>query len=315
VSKKFKPIDISKAKTYKIEKRKTKVELDDLAKTLNKNASFKDFFKSLPNILAVKDLRDVAKAVVAAKKKGKPVIFGLGAHVIKCGLSPLIIELMKQGFISAIALNGAGAIHDFEIATIGRTSEDVGEGLKEGLFGMVKETADNINSALKACHDGKTGFGEAVGQKIIELKAPNAERSILAEGLKNDVPVTVFVAMGTDTIHMHPSMDAKATGEGSFTDFKVLSGVVSELNDGGVYLNIGSTVILPEVFLKALNMARNIKGEVKNFTTAPFDMIAHYRPRVNVVTRPTEGSGKGYNIIGHHEIMIPLLSQAIIEEA
>jgi len=312
--KKYKPLDLSKVKTSPISDRETKVDIKNFGKVLKRGASIKDFLNSLPHILAADDLRAVAKAIAQAKKKGKAVILGIGAHVIKCGLSELIIELMEREIVSVVALNGAGAIHDFEIALVGRTSEDVAKGIKSGKFGMVKETGTYMNEAIKECLNGKQGIGEALGKKLIELKAPHNKSSILARGAEIGTPVTVFVAIGTDTIHMHNSMDGKATGEGSFTDFKIFSSAVADLNDGGVYLNIGSTVILPEVFLKALNLARNLKNKVENFTTANFDIIQHYRPRENVVKRPTEDGGKGYTITGHHEIMIPLLVQAIIEE-
>lgn len=312
---KFAPVDLNKVKTFPIKKRKTKSQASSFAKPLPKGSSFAKVMGGLPKFFAAEDLKAVAKAIVAARKAGKPVIAGIGAHVIKCGLSPLLIDLMNRGFISLVAMNGAGAIHDFEVAYLGRTSEDVGPGLEEGKFGMVRETAEIMNEAMRDCLDKRTGLGDAIAQMILHIKAPHSFLSLLASGKKLGRPPVVFVAIGTDTIHMHGSFSGAAAGEGSHTDFRTLVSAVSKLGNGGVYLNIGSAVILPEVFLKALTVARNIHGRVNNFTTANFDMIPHYRPGENVIKRPTAGGGKGFNIIGRHEIMLPLLYQMIIEEA
>jgi hypothetical protein len=309
--KKYQPADLNKIKTYSAHERPTKVELSSFAKPAAKGASFTQFYDSLPRFLAADALRGSVDAIVAAYKKKRPVIIGMGAHVIKVGLNPLIIDLMKKGIVSCVALNGAGSIHDFEIATLGRTSEDVGEGLETGMFGMVEETMREMNAGIKGLGTGDQGpgMGERLGNKLIEMKAPNNELSILANGVKLEVPVTVHVAIGTDTIHMSPYVDAAAMGKTSFTDFRLLCSVLGDL-EGGVYFNLGSAVLLPEVFLKALTVARNLGNKVKNFTTINMDMIQHYRPRQNVLARP---GGKAFALTGHHEIMLPLLYQAVIE--
>jgi len=307
-------LDFKKVKRYSLNNRRSKVGKADLATVGRKNISFKDFSKTLPNMLAAKDLQKVSSAIVQAYNKDKAVIFMMGAHVIKCGLSPLIINLMKRGVVTAIALNGAGIIHDTELAMVGKTSEDVGPALKTGSFGMARETADFINGAInKGVREGM-GIGRSVGEMILKERLPLRDKSILAAGIKYHVPVSVHVAIGTDIIHQHPSCNGAAVGEGSLIDFRNLVYSVIKLNNGGVAVNFGSAIILPEVFLKALNIARNLGHKVKNFTAANFDMIAHYRPQQNVLKRPTDNSGLGYNIIGHHEIMIPLLAQMITEK-
>lgn len=308
--KKYQPIDLKKIKTYSAHQRPTKVELNSFAKPAGKGASFEKFYDSLPRFLAADALRGSVDAIVTAYKKKRPVIIGMGAHVIKVGLNPLIIDLMKKGIVTCVALNGAGAIHDFEIATLGRTSEDVGEGLESGLFGMVEETMRDMNQGIRGSgNPDSRGMGRRLGDKILEMKAHNLGLSILATGSRLDLPVTVHVAIGTDTIHMSPYVDAQALGEASFTDFRLLSSVLCDL-EGGVYLNLGSAVLLPEVFLKALTIARNLGNKVKTFTTINMDMIQHYRPRQNVLARP---GGKAFALTGHHEIMLPLLYQAVIE--
>lgn len=306
-------IDITKVKTYSVLKRKSKVELRSFAKPSKENESFSVFYNSLPNILKAKELRAVVSAVVRAHKRKKSVIFMLGAHVIKCGLNPVIIDLLKKKVISCICLNGAGVIHDFEIAFQGRTSEDVACNLKDGKFGMGKETAEFINSAVTIGTKNGLGLGYAVAKKIDECKLRYKNLSIIFNAYKRKIPVCVSVAIGTDIIHQHPSFDGAATGAASLRDFHKLTEEVAGLNNGGVALNFGSAVILPEVFLKALNLARNLGYKVHNFTSANFDMIHHYRPQVNVVSRPTQETGCGYYIIGHHEIMLPLLHRAIVE--
>lgn len=306
-------INLDKLKTYPISKRKCKVRYEDFAKPPVKGASFSDFYKSLPNILTGADFKSVVEAIVSARDKKKPVVFMMGAHVVKCGLNPVLIELMKKKVITAISLNGAGAIHDFEVALIGRTSEDVPEALEDGSFGMAKETALYINGALEEALEKDIGAGLAIAEVINDEKLSFRNKSLLYNAFKEDVLATVHIAIGTDIIHQHPSFDAGAAGEASLKDFHSLIGEIAGLGDGGVVLNIGSSVILPEVFLKALNVARNLGYEVKNFTAVNFDMIQHYRPHQNVVARPVKSGGKGYNIIGHHEIMLPLLAQAVIE--
>jgi len=308
-------ININRVKTYSIKNRRSKVELAYFAKPPARRKSFLGFYDSLPNILKAKEIRAVVNAIAVARKKKKTVIFMAGAHVIKCGLNPIVIELIKKKVITCIALNGAGIIHDFEIAFGGKTSEDVGEGLKTGKFGMARETADFLNCAVKEGVSSGSGLGYAVAEKISNSKLRYKNLSLLCNAYKNKVPVCVYVAIGTDIIHQHPSFDASLTAEGSLRDFYLLVENICALNEGGVVLNFGSAVILPEVFLKALNLARNLGYKVKNFTTANFDMIYHYRPLQNVVSRPVEAgkSGSGHYIIGHHEIILPLLAQAIIE--
>ena len=307
-------IDLAKLKTYPISKRKSKVKYQAFAKAPLKARSFSDFYDSLPDILAGRGFPQVVDAIISARKKKKPVIAMMGSHVIKCGLNPVIIELIKKKVITAIALNGSGAIHDFEIALIGKTSEDVEEGLEDGSFGMAKETALYLNGAIGEAVEREIGAGQAIGQVIDEEKLRFKDLSLLYNCVKQSVPATVHIAIGTDIIHQHPSCDGANLGEASLRDFHNLIEVVSDLGDGGVVLNIGSSVILPEVFLKALNVARNLGHKVKDFTACNFDMMHHYRPFQNVVKRPIKSGGAGYTIIGHHEIMIPLLAQAIIEK-
>lgn len=307
-------INISKVKTYSISKRASKVNLAYFAKAPLRGRTFLGFLDSLPNILKANQIRSIVNAIAVARKKKKSVIFMSGAHVIKCGLSPVVIELINKKVITCIVLNGAGIIHDFEIALGGKTSEDVGEGLKDGKFGMVKETADFINNAITEGVSEGLGAGYSVAKKIADSNLRHKNLSIIYNAYKNKIPVCVQVAIGADIIHQHPSFDGAATGEGSLRDFYLLAENICGLNDGGVVLNFGSAVILPEVFLKALNLARNLGNKVKNFTAANFDMIHHYRPAQNIVSRPTQDSGKGYYIIGHHEIMLPLLAQAVIEK-
>ena len=307
-------LDFGKVKTYPLKKRRSKVHKEDLAALGRKGVKFREFYKGLPNILAAKDIRKISDNIVTAHKKKRAVIFMLGAHVIKCGLSPVIIDLMKKKVVSAVALNGAGIIHDTELALTGRTSEDVGAALKKGLFGMAKETAEFINGAINRGVEEGMGIGISVGERILKERLPLSNISILASAAKYNIPVTVHVAIGTDIIHQHPSCNGAAVGEGSLIDFRNLIYSVIRLNRGGICINFGSAIILPEVFLKALNIARNLGHSVKNFTTANFDMITHYRPEMNLLKRPTTGGGRGYNIIGHHEIMMPLLYQMIIEK-
>lgn len=307
-------IDVNKVRTYSIKQRFSKVKKSAFAKVCAKGGSFRAFYKSLPEILKASDLRAVVDAVIAAGRKHKPVIFMMGAHVIKCGLSPLVIDLLKKKIISAVALNGAGIIHDFELAYQGKTSEDVGTALKAGSFGMSRETAEFLNNAVKDGVQDGLGIGGAVGRAISKAECPYKRYSILYNCYKEGIPVSVHVAIGADIIHQHPSFDGASAGCGSQRDFLLLVESVAGIGNGGVVLNFGSTVILPEVFLKALNLSRNLGYKVHNFTTANFDMIYHYRPQVNVVARPTQGSGRGYYIIGHHELMLPLLHRAIVEQ-
>ena len=307
-------IDLTKLKTYPISKRKSSVRYQDFAKEPSKGKTFSKFYDSLPNILTGNSFREVVDSICAAHKKKKPVILMMGSHVIKCGLNPVIIELIKKKVVTALALNGSGAIHDFEISLIGKTSEDVGQSLEDGSFGMAKETALYLNGAIRKAAKNDIGMGEAIGEVIKEEKLPFKNLSLLYNSVKEDITATIHVAIGTDIIHQHPSCNGADLGASSLKDFHNFIEIVSGLGDGGVVLNIGSSVILPEVFLKALNVARNLGYKVKDFTACNFDMINHYRPYQNVVKRPVSSGGKGYTIIGSHEIMIPLLAQSIIEK-
>lgn len=309
---KYKKIHLSKVKTYSIKERKSKVELRLLASTFNpKKDSFADFVESLPKFLAVNDLKEFAQLIVKAKKKKKPIIFMIGAHVIKVGLSPILIDLMKNDFVTAVAMNSAGAIHDSELAFFGHTSEDVAAGITDGTFGMAKETGEFINSTLSKYEHTDFGYGEALAVEMKLRNAKNKNLSLIYNAYQLNKPITVHAAIGTDITHQHPDVNGSAIGKLSFNDFKIFCEVVSKLGNGGVVANIGSNVILPEVFLKALTISRNLGYKVFNFTTANFDFIQHYRPRVNVVQRPTQDGGKGFMFTGHHEIMIPLLAAMI----
>lgn len=311
-------IDLSKVKTYPLKERKSKVKIENFAQIprgMNRSGLYrrkKRIIELLPKILAGKDFQSLVKFIFLAQKKKKPIIFMCGAHIIKCGLSLLLIDLMRKGFITLLALNGAGPIHDFEIAYRGETSEDVSKSLETGEFGMAKETAEFLNQTVSEAAPLGGGIGESVGKKILDKKLPYPKYSILAQAAKLRVPVTVHVAIGTDIIYQHPNCDAGAWGKSSYLDFLRFTEEVAKLNNGGVVINFGSAVILPEVFLKALNLARNLGYKVKNFTTASFDLYDHYRPRENVVLRPT--GGKGYIFLGHHEILFPLLHCALIEQ-
>ncbi|HCV43694.1 MAG TPA: hypothetical protein DGH68_09440, partial [Bacteroidetes bacterium] len=286
---KFKRADLSKVKTISIKKRKSKVTPDDFAKVFDgKKGSFADFADSLPRILVADDLRSLADDIIAARKKNKPVILMMGAHVIKVGLSPILIDLIKRNMITAVAMNSAAAIHDVETAMWGQTSEDVAVNILDGRFGMARETGELINRTLAdAFRESDMGYGEALGRKLLALDAPNANVSILATCYSLNVPITIHAAIGTDIIHQQPTMDGAATGELSFRDFKLLAETCKGLVGGGVVLNVGSAVIMPEVFLKALTVARNLGHKAKGFTTAVFDMNVHYRPTMNVKLRPT----------------------------
>ena len=290
------------------------MEIKNFAQIPLKRRSFSSFLNSLPNILKGKDIRAISSAIVNARKKKKAVIFMAGAHVIKCGLNPVLIELLKKKVITCICLNGAGVIHDFEVALQGKTSEDVAENLKNGKFGMGRETAQFINNAIKEGSLEGFGLGHAVARKISASNLRYKNLSLLYNAYKYKVPVCVFAAIGTDIIHQHPSFDAGLTGEASLRDFHLLVENIVRINNGGVVLNFGSAVILPEVFLKALNLARNLGSIVKDFTTCNFDMIYHYRPSQNVCLRPVMSGGNSFYVVGHHELMLPLLAQAVIEK-
>jgi deoxyhypusine synthase len=311
----FHPIDLAQISTYPLDSRHSKVTVRDFAHPLNNEEAkaASGLLSSLPNILAVQSLRAVAEAVVQAKTHHKAIIWGAGGHVIKTGLAPIIIDLMRRGFVTALALNGSGVIHDFEIALIGSTSEDVDEALGQGAFGMAEETGRMLNDAIKQGARAGIGLGEAVGRMLVETQPPFAEYSLLHEAYQRKIPVTVHATIGTDIIHLHPNADGASIGQTSHQDFRLLTSLVKELDSGGVYLNIGSAVTLPEIFLKAVTVVRNLGVPLQNFTTANFDFIQHYRPNTNVVKRPVaNGAGNGYSLTGHHELMIPLLAAAII---
>ena len=335
---KFKPLDFTRLKTYSLLSRKSKVEASFSAKAIAPGISFAGFLDSLPEILGAKDLKAVARSIAAAKRGGKTVILGMGAHVIKVGLTPVIIDLMEKGVVNALAMNGACLVHDFEMAYQGKTSEDVDAEIGEGTFGMARETGGYINAAIvKGVGEG-LGLGASVGKMIAEgnplPQAPThpsgppsptggegnkeeifkfPEKSLLAAAYRLKVPAMVHVAMGTDIIHMHPSCDGAATGCGSLRDFRTFCSVVASM-EGGVYINLGSAIILPEAFLKAVTLARNLGSPLKEITTVNMDFIQSYRPNTNVVRRPTMKGGKGYSLTGHHEIMFPLLAGAVLEE-
>jgi len=313
--KKYTPINLEGISTYSIKSRDNKVNVDaHFAEAPVAGGSFRDFFDSLPGLLGAESLRAVVAAVVSAHRAGRPVVLAIGGHVIKCGLQPVLKTLINTGVISAVAMNGSVTIHDYEVSLVGATSEDVGAVLQNGDFGFSAETGQGMNEALAKGRTAGFGFGESIGRSIIDKNHPYKEHSLLAACVEKGIPATVHVAVGTDIIHQHPQADGAIIGELSMHDFRLLTSVVADLGDGGVWLNVGSAVLLPEVFLKALSIAQNLGHKVDNFTTANFDMIQHYRPLQNVVKRPTSGAGRGYTITGHHEINIPLLAHAILDE-
>jgi deoxyhypusine synthase len=311
---KFEPLDISKLSTYPLAARQSKVTTEDFAKPLANGASVNDFFDSLPNILAARDLRELATLIRAAKQKQRAVIVGSGGHVIKTGLAPVLIDLMKRGFINALVFNGSAMIHDFEIALVGATSEDVDATLGSGAFGMAEETGTLINDAINAGAKEDLGMGESVARQLHSMNPPHADQSLLCASYEMKIPLTVHAAIGTDIIHIHRNADGASLGKSSLQDFRLLCSIVCELNGGGVYLNLGSAVVLPEVFLKTVTVVRNLGFELQDFTTANFDFIQQYRPLTNVVKRPVAGIGRGFSFTGHHEIMIPLLAASLIAE-
>ncbi len=310
---KYKQIDLSGLKTHSIKDRSSKVSIDKSALPHKRGGSFGEFINSLPDFLAAKDLRGVVNAVVKAYKNKRPVILGMGAHSIKVGLSPLIIDLMQKGVMTAVATNGACIIHDFEISYIGQTSEDVAMELCTGAFGMAKETGQMLNSAINKGVKNGYGIGRSIGEFIDSSDFAFKDKSIFREAYSLGIPASVHVAVGSDIIHMHPEADGASIGEGSLRDFRLFTSVVADL-EGGVYINLGSAVVLPEVFLKTLTIARNLGNKVEEFTTVNMDFIQHYRPRENVLKRPTMIKGQCFALTGHHEIMFPLLCAMVIEE-
>ncbi len=308
------PLELGAIKTSSLYERQSKVTTADFAHPTAAGDSFGRFMESLPDILAARDLRKAASAVSAAAGSGKTVILGMGAHPIKVGVSPLIIEAIERGIFSGVAMNGAGMIHDVEIALAGKTSEDVAAHLGSGEFGMARETAEFILGAVSRAYSrGGQGLGGAVGKALLAENTPFANLSILAVAARNHVPVTVHVAIGTDIIHMHPEMDGAAMGALTYRDFRLFCSLVSTLQHG-VFINLGSAVVIPEVFLKAVSVAGNLGFSLEALTTVNMDFLRQYRPMVNVVQRPTMGGGTGISLTGHHEIMFPLLMAAVLEE-
>ncbi len=308
------PIDVSKLKTYPLSRRQSKVRLTDFSTPWRAGGSLHRFLDTLPDILAVKNLRAVVQAIVRARRLNCPVIVGMGAHVTKVGLNPILVDLMERGIVTALAMNGAVIIHDFELAFLGQTSEEVDAEIDSGRFGMAEETGRILNEAIALGAQDGLGLGEAVGRYINQRpkQFPHRNTSLLATGHRLGLPVTVHVAVGTDIIHMHPHANGAAIGASSLTDFRKLAAVVSQM-ERGVYLNLGSAVILPEVFLKTVALARNLGHSLTDITTVNMDFLTHYRPTTNVVRRPTKKGGQGYTLTGHHEIMIPLLAAAVTE--
>lgn len=298
-------------KTYSLKSRKSKVNIGNFAKVLAPEKTFIRFIDSLPDILAGGDFKKFISLMETAKKRNRAIIFALGPHVIKVGLSPLIIDLMNHGWITALALNGAGIIHDFEIAFAGQTSEDVELQIKDGQFGMAQETGEMLNDAINLGAEEGAGLGEAVGKMIADSDFPHKSMSLLSVAYSLNIPVTVHVAIGTDIIHFHPKVKGEALGKASLKDFFLFCSLLEKLEGGGVFVNIGSAVILPEVFLKAVSFARNRGQLLEEFSTAVFDFNHHYRPYQNVVKRPLGKKGEGFYFIGHHELMIPLLAASL----
>jgi hypothetical protein len=306
--------DLSGVRRYPLASRASKVSRGDLATPHTAGSTVAEWLTRLPRVLAARDLIDVVDALAAARGRPAPIVWGLGAHVIKVGLTPVIVDLMERGFVSAVALNGAGIIHDVEIALAGATSEDVDAALGPGTFGMAEETGTGINRAIVSGVAGGAGLGRAVASWLHALRPPHGDASVLCAATRLGIPVTAHVALGTDIVHMHPDASGSAIGEGSLRDFRVLASAVSRLG-GGAYVNCGSAVVLPEVFLKAVAVARNRGHDLSGLTTVDLDFRQHYRTLTNVVRRPTAGIGRGIHLTGHHEIMIPLLAAALVERA
>ena len=312
--KKAKPVDLKRVTTYPIRSRVSKLDQSLLARLPSPDKPLAEFFRTWPKLLKAKEFLRIAERMAHAHRTDRAVVWMMGAHPIKCGLSPLIVDLIKRKVITCVAMNGAAAIHDFELAFFGHTSEDVERGLEDGSFGMAQETGEGMNNIINEGVRRGYGIGEALGQSILRRGAKFQELSILCQGFKDNLPVTVHIALGTDIIHQHPNVDGVALGKGGILDFRILAGQLPGLNDGGVVINCGSAVIMPEVFLKALTIARNLGNTVKDFTAVNLDMIDHYRPMANVLTRPTSLGGEAYSILGHHEIMLPLLYSAILTQ-
>jgi hypothetical protein len=307
------PLQIGKLNTKPLAERKSKVRVELFARPGTKGQTLSRFLEGLPRILAGQDFLEVVDRVVQAVRQEKGIVLAMGAHVIKCGLGPVLIDLMQRGVITGLAFNGAGIIHDYELAVHGQTSEDVDQAIVKGEFGMAEETGSQINQAINKGVESGLGLAESVGKCLFELKPPFIGYSLLATAYSLKIPVTAHIAIGTDIIHMHPETRPDLLGQGSMVDFRLFCSVITSLHQGGVYFNIGSCVVLPEVFLKALTLVRNLRYPLSDFTTVNLDFIQHYRPNTNVVRRPVIAGGKGYSLTGHHEIMLPLLAAAIVE--
>lgn len=307
------PLSLDGVSTYPLAARPSKVVITDFARPIEADSSLHEFLRRLPNILAVRSLRELAAQMHRARALGKPIIWGIGGHVIKTGLAPLMIDLMRRGYVTAIAANGSVLVHDIEIALIGSTSEDVDATLGSGAFGAADETGEVINRAAREGARDQLGMGEAMGRALLQANPNHADLSLLCATYIARVPFTAHVAIGADIAHFHPSTDGASLGAATHTDFRLLSELVRRMDGGGVYLNIGSAVVLPEVFLKAVTLVRNLGHPLADFTTANFDFIQSYRPLTNVVRRPTsDGAGRGYAITGHHELTIPLLAAELL---
>jgi hypothetical protein len=309
----LRPLDLAEVNTYSLKQRPSKVTIKDFAHPASADSSLADFLKTLPNILAVESLREIAARVRRARALQKPIIWGIGGHVVKTGLAPVIIDLMKRGFVSAIAANGSVLVHDAEIALVGSTSEDVDATLGAGAFGAAEETGRLLNDAARAGARDEIGLGEAMGRALLALTPEHTDFSLLCAAYNARLPFTAHVTIGADIAHFHPQADGAALGATTHTDFRLLAELVRRLDGGGCYLNVGSAVVLPEIFLKAVTLVRNLGHPLQDFTTANFDFIQSYRPLTNVVRRPVAGgAGRGYAITGHHELTIPLLAAAIL---
>jgi hypothetical protein len=309
----FEPIDLSQIHTYDLASRPSKVTVDNFARPPARGDSLKTFLDKLPDILAVQSLRALAAQIRRARDLGKPIIWGLGGHIVKTGLAPVIIDLMERGFVTAIAANGSVLVHDTEIAIAGFTSEDVDATLGKGDFGAARETGEILNAAAAAGLRDGIGLGEAMCRAVVALDAVNASNSLLCASYTKKIPVTAHLTIGADIGHFHASADGSALGAASHTDFRLMCSVVREMNGGGVYINYGSAVVLPEIFLKAVTVVRNLGNDLQDITTANFDFVQRYRPLTNVVKRPNaDGAVRGYSITGHHELTLPLLAAQII---
>jgi hypothetical protein len=310
----FNPLQFDGISTYPLESRKSKVHTGMFGKPMDGSENVLGFISKLPQILAGESLRTLIRAILYARSSGKPIIWGFGGHVIKVGLGPIVSDLMQAGFVTGIAMNGSAAIHDFEIAIAGATSEEVEEQLSGGQFGMARETGEYMNAAIEAA--AGIGLGEGLGRFLAHghekgIALQHMHSSVLAQAYALKIPVTVHVAIGTDIIHIHPHASGRATGEATYHDFRLFCTMVKDLDSGGVYLNVGSAVVLPEIFLKAVSIVRNLGHRLEEFTTANLDFIQHYRPTQNVLKRPTHNSGQSIALTGHHEIMIPLIAAAL----